>query len=145
MWSSNYNSNGKKCAVSSWLLMVVVFCLFLAFSTNQLECLLMLLRGFHFFLHTHLQKQIEQWQPCLLLNQFLRATLQTSLLLPLMAWLLICHYLFRQQKQCFRSVHWVLLLKLSDTEYKFPQGHTGHCRKTQGNSLNDCVSLFCWY
>lgn len=83
----------------------------------------MLLRGFHFFLHTHLKKQIEQWQPCLLLNQFLQATLQTSLLLPLTALLLICHYLFQQQKQCFRSVHWVLLLKLSDTGYKFPRAH----------------------
>lgn len=111
----------------SWLW----FCLFSAFSTNQLECLLLLLRGFHFSLHIHLKKQTEQWQPCPFLNQFLQATLQTSLLLPPMAWLLICHCLFRQQKQCFRSVCWVLLLEVSDTGYKFPRGHIGHCCKTQ--------------
>lgn len=61
----------------SWLW----FC-FLAFSTNQLECLLLLLRGFHFSLHIHLKKQTERCQPCPFLNQFLQATLQTSLLLP---------------------------------------------------------------
>lgn len=35
MWSSNYNSNDKKCAVSSWLLMVVVFCLFVFSLFNK--------------------------------------------------------------------------------------------------------------